>query len=291
MPKETLILGESLINWKGCKEENLFSKEISGSPLISSINLDLAGGKSLLYSALGNDNFAKEIILTIKKKINTTGLVVKKNKMTTMSFDLRSQNGTIQSEYRRGADKQLCIKDITKADLKRCEIYLFNSELSMVNGAQKTLYQYVFEYGIQRNKYIIFNPKYRSGLYDNVERYIESAEPFLEESNLVKLNTSELMLISKSKTLEEGMLKIQNDYKGTFIIEDKEAFVLKKGLEELTVLKDELLYTEDEIILPLITSKISQKEKEDSILSLIEIRDIIKSEFIGDIDFKLNIPI
>ncbi len=210
----TLAAGEALIDWivntsGKVHEVSLYEKKVGGAPLNVAIAINLFGGVSKLYSAVGGDTFGMQIKNDLKSKLDTTNIIVKKDKMTTMAFVSLDENGDRSFEFNRAADKHLHIRDISKIDMKRAEIFLFSGAMPLLGGAQKSTYEYLLDYGIKHNKFIAFDPNYRSFLWDSKEEFNKEIAPYIEGSSIIKIGDEELEIVTGEKDIESGIKKLR----------------------------------------------------------------------------------
>ncbi len=208
--RKTLMAGEALIDWivhKAGKvhEVSLYEKKVGGAPLNVAIAINLFGGESKLYSAVGGDIFGMQIKNELKEKLDTSNIIIKQDKMTTMAFVSLDEDGDRNFLFNRGADKQLHIRDISLMDMKRSEIFLFSGAMPLLGGAQKSTYKYLLDYGVENNKFIAFDPNYRSFLWDKKDDFIEEIDEYLRAASIVKIGDEELEIITGCKDIREGI--------------------------------------------------------------------------------------
>ncbi len=206
----TLAAGEALIDWivntsGKVHEVSLYEKKVGGAPLNVAIAINLFGGHAKLYSAVGGDTFGLQIKNDLKPKLDTTNIVVKNDKMTTMAFVSLDENGDRSFEFNRAADKHLHIRDISKIDMKKSEIFLFSGAMPLLGGAQKSTYEYLLDYGIKHNKFIAFDPNYRSFLWDSEQEFNKEIKPYIEGASIVKIGDEELEIVTGEKGVEAGI--------------------------------------------------------------------------------------
>ncbi len=210
----TLAVGEALIDWivntnGKVHEVSLYEKKVGGAPLNVAIAINLFGGESRLYSAVGGDTFGLQIKNDLKPKLNTNNIVVKNDKMTTMAFVSLDENGDRSFEFNRGADKHLHIRDISKVDMKKSEIFLFSGAMPLLGGAQQSTYEYLLDYGIKHNKFIAFDPNYRPFLWESIDEFKKRIEPFIKGSSIIKIGDEELELVTGQKDVVQGIKKLR----------------------------------------------------------------------------------
>ncbi len=210
----TLAAGEALIDWivntnGKVHEVSLYEKKVGGAPLNVAIAINLFGGESILYSAVGGDTFGMQIKNDLRSKLNTNNIVIKNDKMTTMAFVSLDENGDRSFEFNRGADKHLHIRDISKVDMKRSEIFLFSGAMPLLGGAQKSTYEYLLDYGHKHNKFIAFDPNYRSFLWESEEIFTKEIMPYIEKSSIIKVGDEELEIITGSKDINDGIKELR----------------------------------------------------------------------------------
>lgn len=211
--KITLAAGEALIDWivntnGKVHEVSLYEKKVGGAPLNVCIAINLFGGHSKLYSAVGGDTFGLQIKNDLKEKLDTSNIIIKNDKMTTMAFVSLDENGDRSFEFNRGADKQLHIRDISKIDMKKSEIFLFSGAMPLLGGAQKSTYNYLLDYGIKHNKFIAFDPNYRSFLWESKEKFNKEIEKYINNASIIKIGDEELEIVTGEKDVYKGLEKL-----------------------------------------------------------------------------------
>ncbi len=208
--KMTLAVGEALIDWivnenGKVHDVSLYEKKVGGAPLNVVIAINLFGGNAKLYSAVGGDTFGMQIKNDLRSKMDTSGIIIKTDKSTTMAFVSLDENGERSFEFNRGADKQLHIRDISKMDIKKSEIFLFSGAMPLLGGAQKSTYDFLLDYGVKNNKFIAFDPNYRSFLWESEDKFKKEVEPYIKGSSIIKIGDEELEIVTGSKDIYKGI--------------------------------------------------------------------------------------
>ncbi len=219
----TLAAGEALIDWivntsGKVHEVSLYEKKVGGAPLNVAIAINLFGGHAKLYSAVGGDTFGLQIKNDLKPKLDTSNIVVKNDKMTTMAFVSLDENGDRSFEFNRAADKHLHIRDISKIDMKRSEIFLFSGAMPLLGGAQKSTYEYLLDYGVKHNKFIAFDPNYRSFLWDSKEEFNNEIKPYIEGASIIKIGDEELEIVTGESDIENGIKELRKRTKAIICV-------------------------------------------------------------------------
>lgn len=221
--RKTLVTGETLIDWivhtnGSIKDIDLYEKKIGGAPLNVSIAINLFGGDSIFYSSVGDDSFGLYIKDKLKDRIDTSNIIVKRNKSTTMAFVSLDKDGDRSFEFNRGADKHLQIRDISKIDMKKSDIYLFAGAMPLLGGPAKTTYDELLEYGVKNNKFIAFDPNYREFLWEDKNKFIDEAKKYIEKSNIIKIGTDEMEIVTGTSDEYEGMKKLRTITKAIILV-------------------------------------------------------------------------
>ncbi len=221
--KITLAAGEALIDWivntnGKVHEVSLYEKKVGGAPLNVVIAINLFGGNAKLYSAVGGDTFGMQIKNDLKDKLDTSNIIIKQDKSTTMAFVSLDENGERSFEFNRDADKQLHIRDISKMDMKRAEIFLFSGAMPLLGGAQESTYNYLLEYGIENNKFIAFDPNYRDFLWSSTNDFKVKISPYLEGASIIKIGDEELEIVTGKKDVTEGVKALRERTKAIICV-------------------------------------------------------------------------
>lgn len=220
---DVVAIGELLIDFTpgGVTPEGteLFERNPGGAPGNVLAILSKMGKKTALISKVGDDQFGRFLISTIKDiGVDTQGIVVTDQANTTLAFvHLDSGGDRSFSFYRKpGADMLLCEDEIDLELIKNCSIFHFGT-VSMTKGPSRDATLYAVKTAKKHKKLISFDPNLRAPLWDDLNQAKKMMEAGLDYTDILKVSGEELEFITGEKNLEKGSGYIQDKY-GTKLI-------------------------------------------------------------------------
>ncbi|MDW7660053.1 MAG: carbohydrate kinase [Bacillota bacterium] len=220
-----LCIGELLIDFIGAEtgkpiaKQSSFLMKAGGAPGNVACTIGALGGKCYLSGAVGKDGFGDFLIETLKSFNVSIDAVKRSEEHTTLAFVSVDQNGERDFVFNRGADADLDRTDIDNGIFEECPIIHLGAATGFLEGSLKKTYIKVLSESYEKNRFISFDPNYRSAFWANdTENFIETAKLFIEKSDLVKLSEEEALLISEKGSLNEAVIFFKEQYSAVFAI-------------------------------------------------------------------------
>lgn len=202
---KVLLPGEALID--SFEENNKIIKKVGGAPLNVCGAINKFNVPSYFIGTIGHDEHGKliEKILT-KYGIGLEGLI-KINKKTTIANVKLDSSGERSFTFERGADEHLKFSLISKDLLNDFQILHLGSATAMLGGELWNTYIKLSE--LASDKIIIFDPNYREALYKlKKDIFIKRSKFLIAKSDIVKVSSEELELLTKEKNIEIAAQKL-----------------------------------------------------------------------------------
>jgi len=220
-----LCIGELLIDFIGSKNacqlshQSSFMMKAGGAPANVSCVMGALGGECLFFGAVGRDGFGDFLENTLKAFHVVTTNLKRSEKATTLAFVSIDDKGERDFVFVRGADAELELLDLKKADYEKAQMIHFGAATGFLDGPLKHTYQALCNQAIQDKKCVSFDPNYRSAFWQtNQVGFIEATKPFLQCAHLIKLSDEEAFLLSGTSDLSKAIQFFKSRYEGTFAI-------------------------------------------------------------------------
>jgi fructokinase len=200
-------------------EEKRFTLNPGGAPANVAQVIGALGGIAFILGSVGKDAFGEEIEKTLIKNKVFTEYLVKVETPTTISFVTIDDSGERDFIFYRGADRDLSLSQLGINELKKFDIVHFGSATAFLDGELNNSYQKLLELSFEENRFISFDPNYRSFFWGkDKDKFRKYAISFVEKSDLVKLNEEELLIITQSESISDAMNFLKDKYDATFAI-------------------------------------------------------------------------
>ncbi|WP_134701365.1 carbohydrate kinase [Ammoniphilus sp. YIM 78166] len=214
-----ICLGELLIDFY-CTDRGVdlvegfhFLKQAGGAPANVAAAIAKLGGQAALAGKVGDDSFGHYLKRTLEEvKVDTSMLVMDPHSYTTLAFVSLQADGERDFTFNRGADGLLALNELDLPRIKRSKIIHFGSATAMLEGHSQDTYFQVMNLAKEYQLFISFDPNYRGFLWKgNTEKFRELSIKALSLADLVKVSQEELMLLTGTGNLEDGV-KILHQY-------------------------------------------------------------------------------
>lgn len=216
-----LCIGELLIDFIEDKSSEVkrFILNPGGAPANVSQVVGALGGKAFILGSVGRDSFGDEIEKVLIKNNVFINYLVRVHTPTTISFVTIDDNGDRDFIFYRGADRDLNISQFGRNELQKIGMVHFGSATAFLDGELNNSYQSLLEISFKDNKFISFDPNFRSFFWGkNIEKFRKHIMPFIEKSDLVKLNEEELLIVTQNESISESINFLSKEYDATFIL-------------------------------------------------------------------------
>lgn len=223
--KRILCVGELLIDFFGTKEDTPlhhqkhFERHTGGAPANVAAVAAALGASSSLLSAVGKDGFGTFLKETVSSYgVHTEG-VIAVDACTTMAFVSVGAQGQRDFVFNRGADAKLAYTDFVSAFAHQHHLIHLGAATAFLGDDLETTYHKVFEEALRAEKFIAFDPNYRSGFWEgNEEAFRGKCMPFIAAADLVKVSDEELWLLTKSQDLSLAVDKLTKQMRGLLCV-------------------------------------------------------------------------
>ena len=223
--KQTLCVGELLIDFIGEKPETSIAEQISfkkkagGAPANVAATIAALGGKCHFFGAVGSDGFGDFLANTLEKFGVDTTMLIRSEMPTTMAFVSLDQHGERDFIFARGADGDLHMTNLDSEVYQHMSCIHFGAATGFLDGALKETYSQLLINAVADGKMVSFDPNYRSAFWSsNQTGFKEAIEPFLNYANLVKLSDEEAQIITGEFDVEKASDYLSSKYEATFCI-------------------------------------------------------------------------
>lgn len=208
-----VCVGELLIDFisqdigNNIANSSIFLKKAGGAPANVSAVLSRLGQEALFCGKVGTDPFGDFLEKSLLKHMVNTSLLIKdKNVATTLAFVSLEKDGQRDFSFVRGADANLEFSELNKKELEKANVFHFGSATGFLNGSLKECYKLLLEEALKENKFISFDPNFRSAFWkDKEELFIEEILYFIKNADFLKLSDEEFEIICKTDNIEEGL--------------------------------------------------------------------------------------
>ncbi len=213
-----LCIGEALIDMvctdvdTPLQEAKHFIKKPGGAPTNVAACVGALGGKVSIACKVGNDSFGTQLYNVLTNFNVDLSLFIKDvDSFTTMAFVSLFSNGERDFVFHRGADGLLSTQDVNiKEVVKHYDILHFGAATAFLGNALQETYNALFNEAIAQKKFISFDPNYRSSLFgSNMQFFRTQCLRYLAQSNFVKLNKEEALLLTNETSLQEACLHLR----------------------------------------------------------------------------------
>lgn len=213
MKNRILCIGELLIDFI-CSDINVgldygsnFVKKAGGAPANVAVAISKLGGNALFAGKVGKDAFGKFLIDMLKENgVDTSMIVEDDNSNTTLAFVSLKSNGERDFIFNRGADELYNSKEFNEKEIDNCSIMHFGSATAMLGGPSKETYIKVMKLSKAKEKFISFDPNYRSDLWrGRIDEFIETSKQCIPYADFVKVSDEELKIIAKEENVDKAL--------------------------------------------------------------------------------------
>lgn len=220
-----LCVGESLIDFigeqagKDIKEQPRFVKKAGGAPANVASVIGALGGIAYFYGKVGNDGFGDFLKANMDRfNVNTTGLI-RQDQATTMAFVSLTEDGEREFAFAPGAGFELSFTDLPEDIYAASNCVHFGGAFTFLSEASIAAHQRFLQRCIRDNKFVCFDPNFRTAFWAGRERqFSELVQDFIEGAQLVKFSADEAKLISGYDNLEQAVAYFKEQYPATFAV-------------------------------------------------------------------------
>ena len=211
---DVTAIGELLIDFaaKSTDEDGYptMAAHPGGAPGNFLAALNAYGFKTALLGKVGEDDFGKRLIGTLKKHgIETKGIVSDSNVFTTLAFVAIDEPGNRSFSFARkpGADTQLRFEELDLSLIEQARDFHFGT-LSLTDEPSKTATEKAVAFAKDRGKWISFDPNLRVPLWNDLEEAKARILWGLGMADIVKISDEETTFLWGDISPEEAAAKL-----------------------------------------------------------------------------------
>lgn len=220
---DVVALGELLIDFTehGISSQNnqLFEANPGGAPCNVLAMLQNLGRKTAFIGKVGNDDFGKMLVKTIKAQgIDTRGVVYDNCVPTTLAFVQTKEDGDRSFSFYRspGADMMLQASEVNFEIIEQAKVFHFGS-LSMTAPNVENATKHAIKIAKEAKAIISFDPNLRPPLWDNLNIAKEKIEFGLSQCDVLKISDDEIEFMTGETDIDRGIEKIIQKYEIAFV--------------------------------------------------------------------------
>lgn len=203
-----IAIGEIVIDFIPGREKHSYIRNAGGAPANVAISLARNGFSSGIYCKVGDDDFGRFLINTLKENhVKPLSPEPSREATTTMAFvSLTEQNERSFTFARKpGADMMLDKSEIRDEDLKECKI-LHTGSCILSSGKAVQATEYALRRARELGKMISFDINYRNLMWNNDEEACtKKVREQLPCVDLLKLSEEELDMVDGEKNIPHLM--------------------------------------------------------------------------------------
>ena len=204
---DVMCVGEMLIDFTPGKETGSYIRNPGGAPANVAIAISRFGRSAAFCGKLGNDDFGRFLIKTLKN--NNVGVLCSEltdEAVTTMAFVSISETGDRSFTFARkpGADMLLKTEDIQPANIQNAAV-IHAGSCSLSKGTAREATKLAMKLGADAHKLVSFDLNYRDMMWDSeadAGEHINSVLPYVD---LLKVSDDEIFLIGGEENVERIM--------------------------------------------------------------------------------------
>ena len=203
--KDTVLcVGEALIDFipeirsTNLTDVHTFQRMVGGAPANVAAAIAKLGGKSKLFTKLGNDPFGHYIVEELSNlNVDTSDILYDDQSDTSLAFVTLDKDGNRDFKFyrRSAADLQLCVDDIPRDIMENVKVLHFGS-VDLVESPMKEVHNYLIKLAKLNDVVVSFDPNVRLDLWDDLDAYQQTIRDYLEYVDIIKVSKDELEFIA-----------------------------------------------------------------------------------------------
>ena len=207
---DIVCLGEVLIDMfatevgKKMEQVETFTPKPGGAPANVAVAAKRLGSETAFVGKVGDDSFGYHLENVLKNEgVQTRGMRFDDYARTTMAFIAKPDENTAEFVFYRnpGADTRLEPEELDLELLRSTKCLHFGS-LSLSEEPSRSATLRAIDVARSENALISFDVNYRPTLWKNQEQAYNAVMKVLPQTNLLKVNETELELLTGSEQLE-----------------------------------------------------------------------------------------
>lgn len=211
---DAITMGESMVAFEAqdygpLRDVNAFRKWVGGAEDNFVIGLARLGMKCGWFSRLGNDEFGKEILRTIRGEgIDVSKVIFDPSAPTGIFFVERQMNGEFNCYYYRksSAASRISPADIDPDYIKVAKIIYLTGITPVLSESAREATEKMFQMALENGQTIVFDPNLRLRLC-SITMARSIMIPMMQKSSYVLPGEDELKLLMDCRGLPEAIEK------------------------------------------------------------------------------------
>ena len=212
---DIVAMGELLVDFTHFTTdtgETAYKQNAGGAPANVVCMAAKLGGKTGFIGKIGRDTFGFYLQSVLRQcGVDTAGLVLDPNYMTTMAFVTNDEDGERHFDFYRSpelsADLNIRYGEVNRAMIDECRILHFGS-LCLTDEPAKAAVMNAVEYAKVKEKIVSYDPNWRPALWRNREQAVLTMRSVLKYVDIVKVSEDELQLLTECSTLVAAIAKL-----------------------------------------------------------------------------------
>jgi len=213
---DIVCLGEVLIDMfatemgKKMTEVESFTPKPGGAPANVAVAARRLGAETAFIGKVGDDLFGYHLENVLQNEgVQTHGMRFDQYARTTMAFIAKPDENTAEFVFYRnpGADTQLKTEELDLELIRSTKCLHFGS-LSLNEEPSRSATLHAIEVARSENALISFDVNYRPSLWENHMQAYDTVMSVVPHANLLKVNETELELLTGSEQLETAPEKL-----------------------------------------------------------------------------------
>lgn len=216
---EILAIGEILIDFipseKGRRLKDVvhFQRAAGGAPANVAATVAKLGGKSCLFSQVGNDHFGLHLRETlVEAGVDVTPLAISLDHPTALAFVSLDATGNRDFTFFRDNCADLAYES-SQLDPTRfvTNAILHFGSVDLIESPMKHAHETAISLAHQKGCWVTFDPNVRLPLWPNADHYRHVIQSFIPQAHLLKVSDDELPFITQ---IEDEKKAIQSLFQG-----------------------------------------------------------------------------
>ncbi len=211
---DAVTMGESMIAFEAqdygpLREVSSFKKWVGGAEDNFAIGLARLGFKCGWFSRLGDDEFGKEVIRTIRSEgVDVSKVIIDPDAQTGVFFVERCAHGDFKCYFYRkySAASHISPDDIDPVYIKQAKIVYLTGITPVLSETARQATEKVFQIAISNKQTIVFDPNLRLKLCD-IQTARSILVPLMQRSSYVLPGEQELKLLMDCQELPAAIEK------------------------------------------------------------------------------------
>ncbi len=198
-------LGETLIDFTPCKQENTFTANPGGAPANVLVMAAKAGCRTAFIGKVGEDQFGNLLVDTLKENGVDTSFMRRSRVHTTLAFVHLSLNGDRSFTFCRNhsADTLLAAEELDRELLENCKV-LHVGSLSLTDEPAREATLEALRTAKAAGAKISYDPNWRPALWEDVAFAKKMMILPLQWADVVKLSDNEVPLLTPYEDEKRG---------------------------------------------------------------------------------------